>query len=102
MLRTLWVSMPCLLISFLSHAAETPRQLAARHQCFGCHAIDEVRAGPGFQDVAERYATRTDAVVYLLKEVKEGSVGKWGTTPMPPEVLPDSDLKQIIEWIMQQ
>ncbi|MEI7432586.1 MAG: c-type cytochrome [Betaproteobacteria bacterium] len=100
--HALWAALPCLLISFSPLAAETPKQLAARHLCFGCHAVDEVRAGPSYQQVAERYATRPDAVTYLLGEVRKGSVGKWGSTPMPPEIAPDPDLKQIIEWVMQQ
>ena len=101
-MRALWAALPALLISFSPLAAETPKQLAARHLCFGCHAVDEVRAGPSYQQVAERYATRPDAVTYLLGEVKKGSVGKWGSTPMPPEIAPDPDLKQILEWVMQQ
>jgi cytochrome c551/c552 len=100
--RVLWAALPGLLISLSPLAAETPKQLAARHLCFGCHALDEVRAGPSFQQVAERYATRPDAVSYLLEEVRKGSSGKWGSTPMPPDLAPDQDLKPIIEWVMQQ
>jgi len=92
----------CLLISWYSTAAENAKQLAVRHQCFGCHAVGEARAGPAFQQVAERYGMRQDALAYLLTEVKNGSVGKWGETPMPPEAVPDAELKQILQWVIQQ
>jgi cytochrome c len=91
-----------LLLSFPLQAAETPKQLAARHQCFGCHAVDEDRAGPAFQHVADRYAQTDGALLHLLKVVKAGSVGTWGSTPMPPESVPDAELTRILEWVMQQ
>ncbi|MEI7611606.1 MAG: c-type cytochrome [Betaproteobacteria bacterium] len=97
-----WAMLPGLLMPLLSHAGETPKQLAARHQCFGCHAVNEFRVGPAFQQVAERYGVRKDAITYLFNEVKAGSVGKWGSTPMPPETVPDPELKNILVWVMQQ
>lgn len=82
--------------------AQTPKQLAAQHACFGCHAVDEVRAGPSFQQVGERYACTGDAVDRLLASVRQGSTGRWGSTPMPPETAPEPALRTIIEWILQQ
>jgi cytochrome c551/c552 len=40
--------------------------------------------------VSERYAARKDVLAYLFDEVKAGSVGKWESTPMPPEIVPDA------------
>ena len=96
------VTLACLLASTASYAAETPKQLATRHLCFGCHAVAEFRVGPSFQDVAERYGKRKDALAYLSKEVKNGSVNKWGTTPMPPEPVSEAELKNILQWVMEQ
>ncbi len=100
---------PCLLISAAllmaapARAAESPKQLAARHLCFGCHAVDETRVGPGFQEVADRYARRRDAVSYLVDSLRKGSSGKWGgNVAMPPEPVPEKELRLIAEWIMQQ
>jgi len=95
-------TLACFLVSTANHAAETPKQLATRHLCFGCHAVAEFRVGPSFQDVAERYSKHKDAVAYLLKDMKDGSVGKWGSTPMPPETVPDTELKTILRWVMEQ
>ncbi len=53
-------------------------------------------------DVAERYGKRKDGVAYLLKEMKDGSVGKWGSTPMPPETVPEVELKSILHWVLEQ
>jgi cytochrome c len=92
----------CLLASSANFAAETPKQLATRYLCFGCHTVAETRVGPSFMDVAERYGKRKDAVPYLLKELKDGSVGKWGSAPMPAEIAPDPDLQKILRWVMEQ
>ena len=92
----------CMLASAVVSADETPKQLATRHLCFGCHAVAEFRVGPSFMDVAERYGKRKDGVAYLLKEMKDGSVGKWGSTPMPPETVPDVELKNILRWVLEQ
>jgi len=91
-----------LLLSTSIQAEETPYKLAARYLCFGCHAVDEVRVGPSFQQVAERYRQQKNVVSYLYQELKDGSTGKWGTTPMPAEIAPEADLKKILHWIMQQ
>ncbi len=101
MLCSHWIVAYGLMMPISLIAAESPKQMAARHQCLGCHAVDEVRAGPAFQQIAERYAERQNVIDYLLKEVKTGSVGKWGATPMPPEPGTESDLKQILLWVMQ-
>jgi len=53
-------------------------------------------------DVAERYGKRKDALSYLLKELKDGSVGKWGSTPMPAEIAPEPDLQKILRWVLEQ
>ena len=41
-------------------------------------------------------------MAYLVKEMKDGSVGKWGSTPMPPETVPETELKSILQWVMEQ
>ena len=100
--RALPLALLGLLLSFSLQAEETPKQLAARHQCLGCHAVDEDRAGPSFQNVADRYAQTNGALSHLLKVVKAGSVGTWGSTPMPAESVPDAELTRILEWVLQQ
>ncbi len=96
------IALGYMLAASTNYAAETPKQLATRYLCFGCHAVAETRVGPSFMDVAERYGKRKDAVAYLLKELKDGSAGKWGSAPMPSEIAPDPDLQKILRWILEQ
>lgn len=96
------VALGCVLAASANFAAESPKQLATRYLCFGCHAVAETRVGPSFMDVAERYGKRKDAVPYLLKELKDGSVNKWGSSPMPAEIAPEPDLQKILRWVLEQ
>ena len=64
--------------------------------CTGCHNMDGKLVGPGFTDVAKKYAGKTD---YLEGKIKAGGSGVWGETPMPPQNIPDADLKTIAEWL---
>ncbi len=64
--------------------------------CTGCHNMDGKLVGPGFSDVAKKYAGKVD---YLEGKIKVGGSGVWGETPMPPQNIPDADLKTIAEWL---
>ena len=92
----------CFSLNTVIHATESPEKMTARFLCFGCHAVDEVRAGPAFQDIALRYQQQPAAIDTLMHSVQHGSVGKWGNTPMPAVPVPDNDLKFILRWILQQ
>ena len=55
--------------------------------------------GPGFQEVARKHASRTDAVAYLSAKIKAGGSGVWGAIPMPEQALSDADARAIAEWL---
>ena len=74
--------------------------LAAKYNCTACHAIDKKLVGPSFKDVAAKYAGNAGALVKLEHSVKAGSTGVWGAMPMPPNNVPDADLKPLVEWIL--
>ena len=69
--------------------------------CATCHAIDQKIVGPSYKAVAKKFAGQPNAVATLVEAVKKGHVGTWGVVPMPPHPnLPDSEIKQIVEWIL--
>ena len=101
-MRAIAIFSALLLSANPAHAVESARQMAGRHLCLGCHAVDEVRVGPAFQDIPKRYRSHQQAIDELVRSIRDGSVGKWGSTPMPPETAPADELAQVVEWIMQQ
>jgi cytochrome c len=80
-------------------AAAAPLALLQKHTCVACHGMDTKLVGPGFREIAKKYAGRADAAAYLAGKIKAGSTGVWGNTPMPPQALGESDAKSIAQWL---
>jgi cytochrome c len=74
-----------------------------RKLCLSCHDIDAKKIGPGFKEVAARYAGQSDAVAKLTQKVLKGGAGVWGPVPMPanPQVN-EAEAKQLVEWVLSQ
>jgi S-disulfanyl-L-cysteine oxidoreductase SoxD len=73
--------------------------LAQKNGCTACHGTDTKIVGPGFREIASKYAARTDAESYLAGKIKNGGQGNWGAIPMPPQTVPDSDISVLARWL---
>ena len=73
--------------------------LAQKHTCTACHGADSKIVGPGFKEIATRYAGRNNAEAYLAGKIKAGGQGVWGATPMPAQALPEAEAKTIAQWL---
>ena len=81
-----------------SDAAAT--QLLTKYNCQACHTVDKKLVGPSYKEVAAKYAGDGTALAKLEQKVKNGGTGVWGAIPMPPNAVPDADLKTLVEWIL--
>ena len=87
-----------MLMSGLACANE---KLAQSTGCITCHGVDKKVIGPGFKEVASKYAGNKGAEADLIKKVKAGSKGVWGDIPMPPNAhVKDEDIKTLVHWIL--
>ncbi|HEX9398271.1 MAG TPA: c-type cytochrome [Burkholderiales bacterium] len=83
--------------------SQASEELAKKHNCFACHAVDKKLVGPAYKDVAAKYAADKGAEAKLIDKVKKGGTGVWGQIPMPPNpTVPDPDLKALVKWILSQ
>jgi cytochrome c len=73
--------------------------LAQKNNCTACHGVESRIVGPGFQEIARKYAARADADVYLAGKIKSGGQGVWGAIPMPAQTLADGDAGLIARWL---
>jgi cytochrome c len=80
--------------------AAKAKQLATKYNCLACHAVDKKLVGPPYQDVAKKYKGDKSAAEKLAGKVKAGGSGVWGAIPMPPNNVPDADIKTLVEWIL--
>ena len=92
----------CTLLSApaISVAAPDGAPLAVKYNCQACHAVDKKLVGPSLKEVAAKYAGDKGALAKLEQKVKTGGSGVWGAIPMPPNNVPDADLKTLVEWIL--
>lgn len=72
---------------------------AQKYTCTACHGADNKIVGPGFREIAAKYAGRADAEAYLAGKIKAGGQGAWGAIPMPPQALPETDAKALAQWL---
>ena len=81
-------------------AAASP-ELARKHGCLGCHAVDQKVVGPSFTDVAKRYRNTPAAVEMVAKNMRSGLKGAWGDMPMPAQQhLTDAELETLARWVL--
>ena len=87
----------------VSLPAQAQEELAKKHACLACHAIDKKLVGPSYKDVAAKYRGDANAEAKLVDKVKKGSQGTWGQVPMPPNSnVPDADVRALVKWILSQ
>jgi cytochrome c len=95
-----WLWLPSPAGAAESDAAAT--QLLTKYNCQACHSVDKKLVGPSYKEVAAKYAGDAAAPAKLEQKVKNGGTGVWGAIPMPPNNVPDADLKTLVAWILAQ
>lgn len=77
------------------------RKLVEGADCMRCHGLDRKFVGPGFTEIAQKYATEADAQSYLAGKIRSGSVGVWGNVIMPrhPQIS-EQDALQMASWVL--
>jgi cytochrome c len=80
--------------------AAKAKQLAQKYNCLACHAEDKKLVGPAYKEIAKKYKGDAAAEKKLEAKVKAGGGGVWGTIPMPPNNVPEADIKTMVEWVL--
>lgn len=80
---------------------QVAQDLASKSGCLACHAVDKKVIGPSYKEIAQKYSGQSNAEAMLIKAVKNGSHGKWGPVPMPPNAqVKDEDAKTLVNWVL--
>uniref|UniRef100_UPI00406CC003 c-type cytochrome n=1 Tax=Rhodoferax sp. GW822-FHT02A01 TaxID=3141537 RepID=UPI00406CC003 len=77
----------------------SPDTLTKKYACTACHGIDSKIVGPGFREVASKYAGRADIETYLAGKIRSGGTGLWGSNVMPAQTLSDAEARTLARWI---
>lgn len=75
--------------------------LARQRNCFNCHGMDRKIVGPGFKQVAVRYAGKKEAPAYLAEKIVKGGAGAWGPVAMAanPQVSAE-EAARLAAWVL--
>lgn len=88
-------------VAAIAGPALADQKLAQDKNCLACHAVDKKLVGPGFQDVAAKYAGQKDAAEKLAVKIQKGSSGVWGPVPMPANTqVNDAEAKKLASWVL--
>jgi cytochrome c len=81
--------------------AHASLELAKAKNCLSCHKVDAKLIGPGYLDIAKKYAKDKDGEAKILRQIREGGKDQWGPIPMPPQPQVSADeAKQLAKWIL--
>ena len=99
--HSLFILAAALLISNRAFAADG-EALIKKDGCSACHAVNKKMVGPAFKDVAAKYKGDAAAADKLMKKVRSGGSGSFGSMPMPAvgKNVSDEDVKNIIAWVL--
>ena len=75
--------------------------LLQKNNCLACHNVNQTVVGPSFRAVANKYRGQADAADKLVKKIRAGGSGVWGSMPMPahPQIS-ESDAKKLAVHIL--
>jgi cytochrome c551/c552 len=79
----------------------TGPDLAKAFACTACHGVSGKIVGPGFREVAAKYAGDPAAEGRLAAKIKAGGGGVWGAVAMPPQSqVSEIDVRRLVQWIL--
>jgi cytochrome c len=74
-------------------------ELIAASDCLACHKVNEKVVGPSYQDVANKYTAKDEAM--LVGSIINGCEGKWGEIAMTAHPdLPKEDVSEMVKYIL--
>lgn len=101
-IRTVAATAPAAPTSVQTITPDTEKLLAVNN-CLACHAVDKKVVGPAYKEVAAKYKGNADAVAQVMRSIKNGGSGKWGSVPMTPyPQLTDAELKTLANWVLSR
>ncbi|HJU45668.1 MAG TPA: c-type cytochrome [Chitinophagaceae bacterium] len=76
-------------------------ELVAQSDCFTCHKVDDMNAGPAYREIANKYEANAKNISLLAGKIINGGSGVWGQVPMTPHAnLSKKEAEQMVKYIM--
>lgn len=76
------------------------KQAFINNSCSSCHDASTTIIGPSLNEIGQRYKGKKVADE-LATRIRNGSEGRWGTTPHPPyEAMTSQEASMLAQWIL--
>ncbi len=86
---------------FISPVVMADQMTAMGSGCLGCHQMEIKTVGPAIKDIAKKHkSTDIEQLVAIVKKGKSGDELSWGTIPMPPNNVPEENIRKVISWML--
>lgn len=80
---------------------KTASQLLNEHACLSCHAVDSKVIGPAYKEVAKKYAGDSTARAHLVRKLRQGGKGVWGSIEMPGNsTLTEEEIARLVDYVL--
>jgi cytochrome c len=77
--------------------------LAKKHACVACHALEQRLVGPSFKEIGGRYRGTAAGASAVAAKILAGGVGAWGPVPMPPQPqVSEAEAGALARWIIAE
>src|SRR4029079_4133427 len=77
------------------------KSLIEGSDCLSCHQVNRKSIGPAYVDVAQKYHNDSTATARLVRKIREGGSGVWGSTSMAAHPnLTDEQAQAMLAYIM--
>lgn len=71
-----------------------------KSDCMTCHEVDRQTVGPSFEQIASKYPKEKTVIQHLVRKVKEGGSGVWGTAAMTPHPhVTEREIREMLNYI---
>lgn len=94
------VLLAALALATLSAPVLADQALATSKNCMACHAVANKVVGPGFKEIAAKYAGQKGAADMLATKIQKGGGGVWGPMAMPANAVSDAEAKKLATWVL--
>jgi cytochrome c len=74
-------------------AANAQEDLAKKHGCLTCHAVDAKKVGPSYKSIAAKYKGNAGAADKIAGELKAGK-------GHPAVKASEDDIKSLVKWVL--
>ncbi|HMI48374.1 MAG TPA: c-type cytochrome, partial [Gemmatimonadaceae bacterium] len=84
-----------------SSPVATGRRLIEGSDCLSCHQFNMKSIGPAYVDVARKYRNDSSATARLVRKIRGGGSGVWGSVAMPAHpALTNEQASAMVAYIM--